>query len=156
FNHLKEEKFDDAHSFIDALRLTNPRWSFHRGEDPAWLRGWYFRGQGNAEWPVIPTAFRKLDTHHPLAIMRDYHSSVKRDITFLIEHKYQKKKLEKFEDVFRNQVEVCFNAFCEFMAIKEFILYADELGHSVPMLELFDGETNFIEDYIDQIFGDDD
>jgi hypothetical protein len=41
-----------ASEFISLLRITHELW----GGQPSW--DWGFRGQGNAEWPLLPSAFR--------------------------------------------------------------------------------------------------
>ena len=43
---------ETAAEFQATLRITNDLW----GGQPAWDRG--FRGHGNADWPLLPTALR--------------------------------------------------------------------------------------------------
>src|SRR5687767_7308480 len=49
---IREEHFDTAVAFIEALSPQDPRW----GERPDW---WIFRGQANASWPLDPSIFRE-------------------------------------------------------------------------------------------------
>jgi len=41
-----------ASEFLSLLRTSHPLW----GGQPSW--DWGFRGQGNADWPLLPSAFR--------------------------------------------------------------------------------------------------
>lgn len=41
-----------ADEFVSRLRITHELW----GGQPSW--DWGFRGQGNADWPLLPSAFR--------------------------------------------------------------------------------------------------
>ena len=42
-----------AFEFVSRLRITDDLW----GGQLAW--DWGFRGQGNADWPLLPSAFRQ-------------------------------------------------------------------------------------------------
>ena len=46
-----QEDLSMAEEFIEALLPTNSRWSPVPSD-------WLFRGQGDAEWPLIPSALR--------------------------------------------------------------------------------------------------
>lgn len=51
---IEEESFTAADDFVDALRLTNDRWSLvHDYATP-----WVFRGQADAQWSLQPSAWR--------------------------------------------------------------------------------------------------
>ena len=50
-NVLRETQFSTAEEFVDALR---PRSDIWEGEP----RSWSFRGQGNADWPLMASALR--------------------------------------------------------------------------------------------------
>ena len=49
---MREIHCKDGAEFLDHLRITNPLW----GGQPSW--DWGFRGQGNADWLLLPSAFR--------------------------------------------------------------------------------------------------
>ena len=42
-----------ATEFVERLRITDELW----GGQPAW--DWGFRGQGDADWDLLPSAFRE-------------------------------------------------------------------------------------------------
>src|SRR5258705_11849082 len=50
-----EEKFDTAKEFLEALRITNPRWISKQNNSES---SWIFRGQAKAKWHLIPSAWR--------------------------------------------------------------------------------------------------
>lgn len=47
-------QFESAREFLNAIRRSNPRWL----SDDASLTPWVFRGQGDWEWELIPSAWR--------------------------------------------------------------------------------------------------
>jgi hypothetical protein len=49
---MRKKHCGTAAEFIALLRNTNPLW----GGQPSW--DWGFRGQGNADWPLLPSVFR--------------------------------------------------------------------------------------------------
>src|SRR5882724_9849118 len=52
--HLEVVDFDDAGKFIQALQRTGDQWC-----DGTEYCNWYFRGQRNAEWKLLPSGFRE-------------------------------------------------------------------------------------------------
>src|SRR5690349_20790125 len=52
---IVEEKFETAREFIEALRITNPRWISNQNN---WEVAWVFRGQGDANQQLTPSAWR--------------------------------------------------------------------------------------------------
>jgi hypothetical protein len=56
------ERLSTAKEFLNLLRLSNPVWRTQNrsgGDDNEWTRGWYFRGQADAKWDLVPSAWRK-------------------------------------------------------------------------------------------------
>lgn len=49
---FKQERFNTAAEFLDAVQPRSPRW----GTRP---ERWLFRGHGDARWHLLPSAFRK-------------------------------------------------------------------------------------------------
>ena len=49
---MRELHCKDADEFLSLLRIAHPLW----GGQPSW--DWGFRGQGNADWLLLPSAFR--------------------------------------------------------------------------------------------------
>src|SRR5260221_14094090 len=59
-----EAKFDrrelnSAGELLNALRLSNLSWfPAPQVQDNEWVRSWYFRGQRDANWHLIPSSWR--------------------------------------------------------------------------------------------------
>jgi len=85
-----------AAEFVDALRITNQLW----GGQPAW--DWGFRGQGNSDWDLLPSAFRE-------GTLLSYANST-----------------------FKAPIEQVDQHWCEFKLIQHFLYLADRVGLSVP------------------------
>ena len=86
-----------ATEFVERLRITDELW----GGQPAW--DWGFRGQGNADWDLLPSAFRHGT---PLSYAN---AMLKAPIELLGEQHW-----------------------CEFKLIQHFLYLADRVGLSVP------------------------
>ncbi|MCU0711563.1 MAG: FRG domain-containing protein [Pirellula sp.] len=117
--------FVDARSFLDALRRSNPRW-LHRG---ASLTPWVFRGQGNADWQLVPSAWRAtipqssyckrilagIDQKHAQKVI-DHHHRLPTDLQIDIERVRHQIAQRRYE----------------FLQVNAFVSLADELGMNVP------------------------
>lgn len=86
-----------AAEFLERLRITHELW----GGQPAW--DWGFRGQGNAEWDLLPSAFRK-------GTLLSYANA-------------------RFKAPIR---DLATQHWCEFKLIQHFLYLADRVGLSVP------------------------
>ncbi len=86
-----------AAEFVERLRITHELW----GRQPAW--DWGFRGQGNAEWDLLPSAFRD-------GTLLSYANSTFRAPISELRHQH----------------------WCEFKLIQHFLYLADRVGLSVP------------------------
>jgi FRG domain len=94
---MREIACGTATEFVERLRITHELW----GGQPAW--DWGFRGQGNADWALLPSAFRKG------TLLSYASSSFSAPIPKLREQHY-----------------------CEFKLIQHFLYLADRVGLSVP------------------------
>ena len=56
-NFPLESEFVNARDFLNELRITNEAWSIPN----QWNSNWIFRGQSDASWPLIPSAWRQSD-----------------------------------------------------------------------------------------------
>lgn len=65
---IEEEAVPDAQSFIALLRRSNSRW---QGSDES-ETGWSFRGQGDATWDLLPSAFRPPKVESLLHAYREH------------------------------------------------------------------------------------
>ncbi len=105
-----EEKVNTAEEFLEFLRITNPRWI---SKPTDWEASWIFRGQADADWPLIPSAWRN--------------SNLER-----FTKRHRAKFEERLKDRSTQDLELNLQYFAEVQAIKEFIEFADRLGHPVP------------------------
>lgn len=55
---IREESFDDAQSFIDALQITNKDWGWVWHNELFNEPHWVFRGHSNSKWELRPSAWR--------------------------------------------------------------------------------------------------
>ncbi len=54
-----EIQCDSAQEFLQILRPTSKTW-IQEGH-PVWGNSWIFRGQGDSDWPLMPSIWRKSD-----------------------------------------------------------------------------------------------
>jgi FRG domain len=94
---MQEIECSTAREFIARLRITDELW----GGQPAW--DWGFRGQGNADWDLLPSAFRDGN------LLSYANSSFKVPMPELGDQHW-----------------------CEFKLIQHFLYLADRVGLSVP------------------------
>ena len=94
---MQEIACSTATEFVERLRITHELW----GGQPAW--DWGFRGQGNADWDLLPSAFREG------TLLSYANSTYSAPIPSLGEQHW-----------------------CEFKLIQHFLYLADRVGLSVP------------------------
>jgi FRG domain len=94
---MQEIECRTAKEFVERLRITDELW----GGQPAW--DWGFRGQGNADWELLPSAFRQ-------GTLLSYANAA-----FTA-------PIERLDD----------QHWCEFKLIQHFLYLADRVGLSVP------------------------
>lgn len=61
---IKTVTLSSAKDFLEALRLSHPLWSVSLPGNTDWVNRevWGFRGQADASWSLVPTAFRPSTT----------------------------------------------------------------------------------------------
>jgi hypothetical protein len=124
-----EEIFDDARSFLDKVRLSNPIWTEpEKVEELEWYRRWLFRGHGDCNWRLMPTAWRWNERLINI---------VKND---------QKNEFQKIRGVLRTKAnlgdderrerlaELFYQTLCEHLLLMQFADYANAVGHRLPSL----------------------
>jgi FRG domain len=128
-DRIVAEEHDTAESFLDALDLrlwTNPT---------EWTSQWVFRGQRDADWRLMPSAWRTGDSP-PLARLSQLRER------FTLAHGSAVAEQLHRNPLTRNArsehvVKAYAQARAEFSLIHEFISLADELGHKVPSIEIY-------------------
>jgi hypothetical protein len=148
---IDEERFQTAKEFLDTLRITNPRWM---SKDNGWEPSWIFRGQSDANWQLIPSAWRaanlerfkqkfrlKFEAIHLPPLNREMEAvarlTAKGDIT--TDEANERISLRPIQ--VHRRLELSLQYFAEMQAVKEFTEFADRLGHPVP------GASEFIVHY---------
>lgn len=96
-------EFSKAEDLLQHLRLSDERWNENGANN------WLFRGQSNAEWPIIPSAWRPRNINRlsPLII---------------------KLEQEGFNKIYEDSVELSSWVRAEFEAIRDFIKGAENMG----------------------------
>lgn len=151
-----EEKFETAREFLETLRITNPRWISQQNNSEA---SWIFRGQANAKWHLIPSAWRssnlerfkqkyraKFEDIHLVPLERELEEISKQIETGEITADDGKEKTNVRTDQTNCSLELSLHYFAEMEAVKEFTEFADKLGHAVPGANEFivrSGLTNY-------------
>ncbi len=122
-------KFRKADEFIAYLRPTNPHWG------DATL-DWYFRGHGDAEWDLLPRAWR-ADGQRILNPIRTslypglkvWWDKIKTGAG--LDHRGGKEQKHAFENILWHAAEL--------EVVKEFANLSDELGYPISARDLIGG-----------------
>jgi len=117
--------FDCARKFLDAIRRSNARWLRHNAS----LTPWVFRGQGNSEWDLTPSAWRpaiELDDRFQKTLATISDNIV--DSVFEV-NRERLGNIKVDRDAVRHQVA---HRRFEFLQVQAFTSLADDLGLHVP------------------------
>jgi hypothetical protein len=133
---FRQETPTSARELVDLLRLSNPEWNpqyeDNTGSDDEWIRSWYFRGQADAEWNLIPSAWRWSD-NSPIEWGKQSHldgwvRKAIRDVQYL------RSRDNLHNDFDWDRVQFASRQLLvELQVVHEFIDFADSLGHFVPL-----------------------
>jgi hypothetical protein len=148
---FEPKSFKSAQDFVDALRPTNPDW----GND-GWQNKWCFRGQGNADWKLVPSAFRqvqenasKSEAEQIICKAKDnpkIHDRVNDAINRLLSGVFSGSNVEINKS---RLFDVVVQAYVEYSLIGQFVTYADSLGFRTPDgLEYLEKDPEFFDEYI--------
>lgn len=122
------EALPTAQSMMTALEIS-PRWTF----DTAWSCPWVFRGQRDANWGLMPAAWRNDNTVQMQRLAR-----LRQGFAEQYEPRIRE-QLERNTNLKEANAEFILKSYsqarAEFAIILEFIRLADELGHSVPGMD---------------------
>jgi hypothetical protein len=125
------EAYDDPHDFIRALRRTENRWC-----DGTEFCTWYFRGQRNSNWKIVPSGFR-FNPATPL--LQAYLHEAERwtvkqqlDLEELIRSCVGCSKAEPASLRKRLHHAGQF-AFAQALLVRDFVLHANYAGHSLTV-----------------------
>jgi hypothetical protein len=125
---IQEEAFNTADEFLDALRITNQRWLTTESQ---WESQWIFRGQRKSDWKLIPSAWR---TKHLARFQNSYREEVERLMKdALAEQKGKNYETGEYREEHKRFVELVLQGIAELEAVREFMDFADRVGH--PVLE---------------------
>ncbi len=119
---FSEKHFTDAKEFLDILRLSNPIW----GDKPefekmAWQhRRWLFRGQGDSDWKLKPSAWRQPENLF-LNTIRESYAREKEVFTGYCD--------DESVEIQNRCGEILFNALCEYFLLSEYYEILNHIGH---------------------------
>lgn len=149
---IREEPFDDAQSFIDALRITNKYWGW------VWSHGepfsdshWYFRGHSSGDWKLQPGAWRPENEffcrYRDEKIQSIYDEIIASAISnFANQHN----QFTDFIDKHQNRLkEIILQILSEWMLVGQFALLADRIGF--PIEDNRYNPEQFIEDQVRRV-----
>ena len=121
-----------ASELLDKLRLSHPIWQTNPEDvDKEWTRIWYFRGQSNADWDLIPAAWRNLK-EAPIdwgkkSLLARWTASAKNTVQAWWGNGGLR------NDVNWDRVQdAALQILVELQIVREFMELADSLGHKIP------------------------
>ena len=127
-----DEHFNTAEEFIEALRITNDKWL---PQDREWESRWLFRGQRNAEWKLIPHAWRQGNLD-PFQKFKDYFRSEATGYFHGLRFEYKGKTDDSLafhsREANSRWIEIALQQAAEIYAVQEFAHIANRVGHPVP------------------------
>lgn len=140
------ETVSSASELLTKLRISHTGWKSPSPEDKEWIRSWCFRGQSDATWDLIPSVWRPGGSS---LIERGKKSLIGtairatepfKDDQALNEH--QKKAI----------CEATLQIIVELQIVREFIEFADHLGHKVPESKLWHIKKGFYDEFAHNLF----
>ncbi len=134
--------FDKAAQFLEFLRPTNAIWG--SGLETEWI----FRGQSDASWPLIPSAwrgdarsaFQPLIDNVPSTLAESHWSRLRDSARESPKCVWNAENLEAYRE---RIIEHAFRVRAEHEAVHQFVVLADEIGYPVPMTTDFLGIGHF-------------
>jgi hypothetical protein len=117
--------FEDARSFLESIRRSNPRWL----QNGASLTPWVFRGQGSADWSLIPSAWRPSVSK--TSFFQRILSSIDQNQAQKVIDCHHGFPTDTHIDIERVRLQIAQRRY-EFIQVNAFVSLADELGMNVP------------------------
>jgi hypothetical protein len=124
---ISPEYFASAEQFVAALRLSSPRWLNAFASRSTWI----FRGQGDAKWGLLPSAWREGIQEHPayrLTLAGDFHMELSDEVRSSGSHLPEMSQDERTKRVARVVMQRRF----ELTVVQHFAALLDELGMPLP------------------------
>jgi hypothetical protein len=143
-NVIEIRHYSAARGFLEALRRSHAEWESDSYSDAAWI----YRGQRDAEWPLIPSALRP---YGPESVMGRFQALLARDYRSTDWLRWCRPAVPKpayvKQEVWTERVrETALIALTHAMIVREFGVLADQAKHlaRVPdfLLHLFNRDTN--------------
>lgn len=149
---FKTLSFSTAREFVEELRPTHKRWSSGTSIDI----GWYFRGQSDSEWGLIPAAWRKPKRNavNYVELIKAHYQrdpSLLREIDKTIEKitSNEKRRRKTLQKRWNN---IIWQALNEISLINEFVELADGLGEfPIPVTRFPLDPKSFVKEYIESL-----
>lgn len=139
---LYETKFrkpvlTSAAELLDKLRLSHPTWQTNADEkvDKEWTRIWYFRGQSNADWDLIPAAWRNFKESPIEWGKKSQLAAWTAGAKNAVQARWVRAGLRNDVNWDRVQ-EAALQILLELQLVREFMGLADSLGHKIPASDI--------------------
>jgi FRG domain len=140
---VEEVPVSTAGELLALLRPINPFWGTGQ------TTPWYFRGQADANWPLIPRAWRRIppsgleslsESFRDFLLAPDYSARVS---VYARKHHIKSSELDEFIDLLAHLAS-------EVDAVKHFAVFADELGMETPDSDSLVRGVRFLNKTIDE------
>lgn len=120
------EHFKTAEEFLQALRPSNSRWRHANQTETNWV----FRGQQDASWPLVPSAWRSAGREKLEELSSVWQNPVN-DVWYQAYHMGTGGAHLSLDEKSRAQT-VILQCVTEYAAVRDFIVLMNELGLPVP------------------------
>lgn len=151
-----------AREFLEILRPTNDIWLV--AEDKPWRNGWIFRGQGDSEWNLFPSVWRKSKSRRKPSKLEAFvnaHRKVQSSIwksgilpALKSTMKGSNSGLINYDDklVYNRVIEVAKQSHLELTLTRSWTYLADDIGYYVPGSEnLIKTSRQFVSQFIGEL-----
>lgn len=137
---IQEYRCNTAEEFLEMLRLTNDMWLSPSGDSP-WSNRWIFRGQGNAEWDLLPTVWRQMKGRKAKSVLEklveNQRKLNKEDFKNYVQPVIKRMINESSEMHFDTQqkkrfIQLAEQVYLEFTLVKYWADLANDVGFYIP------------------------
>lgn len=119
---------DIAEEFLDYLQLRNSRWLPYYKASSSWV----FRGQKRSDWKLEPSATREKGTRWFAAFKAREYQAILLRLHSLLEKPNLPNRLKPFIDDRAIISDLMLQLWAEIYAVREFVEFADQVGHPIP------------------------
>ena len=129
---IEDEEFSSVTNLMEALDLHRGDWA----PNSVWESPWIFRGQRDADWDLVPKAWRESNTPE-LERLETLKRRAWQDNKPQVVERFEAAGVDFRVENDAPYLELYGQARAEFQLVLEFITLADKLGHPVPGADLY-------------------